>query len=87
MQVIRFASEAGRGPRLELTIDPIDDHTGVADNQRAELATILKAFKVPHAGNTLMLCTDGLSSMYRMDIRIRCLSLHVEYKYDDLLAL
>ena len=83
--VFRFESSAG--PRLELAIDPIDYHTGVANSiQRAELVAIYKALQVQHVGDTFLLCTDSLSSMYMIDKHIRCPGLHKECKHEELLT-
>ena len=68
-----FRFESGCGPRMELWIDPIDYHLGVANTiQRAELVGIYKALSVDHAGSDLLLCTDSLSSMYMIDKHMRC---------------
>ena len=51
--IFRFASS--RGPAVELCIDPIDYHTGVANTiQRAELVGIFKALPMDHSGPNLM---------------------------------
>ena len=47
--VFRFASS--RGPAVELCIDPIDYHTGLANTiERAELLGIFKALHVDDSG-------------------------------------
>ena len=84
--VVRFASS--RGPAVELCIDPIDYHTGVANTiQRAELVGIFKALQVDHAGSNLMICTDSLASMYMIDKHMTCPSLQKECKNEELLSL
>ena len=84
--VFRFASS--RGPAVELCIDTIDYHTGVANTiPRAELIGICKALQVDHAGSNLMICTDSLASMYMIDKHMRCPSLHKECKHEELLSL
>ena len=90
--IFRFASS--RGPAVELCIDPIDYHTGVATTiQRAELVGIFKALQVDHSnhsGPNLMICTDSLASMYMIDKHMRCPSLHYlhkECKHEKLLSL
>ena len=84
--VFRFASS--RGPAVELCIDPIDYHTGVANTiQRAEPVGIFKALQVDHSGPNLMICTDSLASMFLIDKHMRCPSLHKECKHEELLSL
>ena len=84
--VFRFASS--RGPVVELCIDPINYHTGVANTiQRAELVGIFKALQVDYSGPNLMICTDSLASMYMIDKHMRCPSLHKECKHEELLSL
>ena len=84
--VFRFASTAG--PALELRIDPIDYHTGVANTiQRAELVGIFKALQVDHDSPEMIICTDSLASMYMIDKHMRCPSLHKECKHEELLSL
>ena len=84
--VFRFASS--RGPAVELCIDPIDYHMGVANTiQRAELVGVFKALQVDHAGSNLMIYTDSLASMYMIDKHIRCPSLHKDCKHQELLSL
>ena len=79
------------GLAIELCIDPIDYHTGVANTiQRAELVGIFKALQVDHAGSNLMICTDSLASMYmidKLDKHMRCPSLHKKCKHEELLSL
>ena len=84
--IFRFESRCGF--RIELQIDPIDYHIGVANTiQRAELVGIYKALSIDHAGSDLLLCTDSLSSMYMIDKHMRCPSLHKECKHEELLTL
>ena len=76
------------GPAIELCIDPIYYHTGVANTiQRAEPVGIFKALQVDHSGSNLMICTDSLASMYLIDKHMRCPSLHKECKNEEFLSL
>ena len=84
--VFRFASTAG--PALELRIDPIDFHTGVANTvQRAELVCIFKALQVDQDSPEMIVCTDSLASMYMIAKHMRCPSLHKECQHEELLSL
>ena len=82
---------SSRGPAIELCIDPINYHTGVANTiQRAELVGTFKALQVDHSGSNLMICTNSLASMshiYMIDMHMRCFSLHKECKHEELLSL
>ena len=73
---------------MELCIDPIDYHTGVANTiQRAELVGIFKALQVDHSGPNLMICADSLVSMYMTHKQLTCPRLHKECKHEELLSL
>ena len=83
-----FRFESAIGGRVELRIDPIDYHIGVANTiQRAELVGIYRALQLRHNGLNLMICTDSLTSMYMIDKHMRCPSLHKECKHEELLTL